>query len=874
MVCIQEKAYYGTFGNFTKNTPQVYSFPKENTNKLQKDSFEKANNQQAQQQSFKGKWLTKENMIIGGAGLAAVGIAVTVALVSRRNLSKTLNVVQGSLSDTQKALSVTQEKLQAQAEQAAENQKLIEELKGKLGKIVELPDDLKEAKNLLVKKYQSLIQDPKLSYDPLTPPAQVEMVDNIALRYANQLFKLEDLSGFERKASLGDILDTAKLREILSQNGAAEVSLPMTAKVNPVKSPNASIAGIDITDLGKTVNSDFKTNYGKRISWSEEKIARDIMQNFYDGHGNTLDGVKIAVKQLPNGEYNVRVSGLATFDYENLQYMGSGSKVENPYNAGGFGEGAKVLVANMLGKGDAKSVKYACADWELTFDAANGIVRRTLKKVNPIEGNNIEFTTNNKKLADAILDSINYFEHSQNPDFKGLHFDSRDFGFKFLENADEKGNIYLTQRFELEKTGNWDNGLDNLRLIFKRKPDPEKFKKINGIEMPKDRDRQFLTFDDIENYTKYFANGLSDEDLLKAFMTTKPRWANLPLGSKKTALKSFVEGLIDEMYSRGLAIDYSNSKFLFVKYNPSDAISDMIQTYNYKVCPDIFEHIGMLSAEEVFKRLSIHKPVAPTIEEIKKFKILEEAMRVVKEDIDVVRKAHAQNPIFKFKPDMSKEKFGEYITDMDIPHEIRAIVKKYVPQESSWHCPDNFRELDDESFKACKKEIEDFVISKLKTAAIDDSIYKQYLMLNKTRDAQNILDLATKEYFKKFSSFDLIETEDITKPRYIFDRHNETAQNTLGEAITRRKDNYGKQYLGHWVDREYLDNASFNDLLATWLHEICHKSGGDGSAQFTYTLTDMLQVLLNPSNIKNRNVKLAALEELFNQAQKPLTQAA
>ena len=83
------------------------------------------------------------------------------------------------------------------------------------------------------------------------------------------------------------------------------------------------------------------------------------------------------------------------------------------------------------------------------------------------------------------------------------------------------------------------------------------------------------------------------------------------------------------------------------------------------------------------------------------------------------------------------------------------------------------KNLSDKNFEACKKEIENFVISKLKTAAIDDPIYKQYLMLNKIGNATDVLDLATKEYFKKFASFDLIDTEDITKPRYIFDRHNE-----------------------------------------------------------------------------------------------------
>ena len=85
-------------------------------------------------------------------------------------------------------------------------------------------------------------------------------------------------------------------------------------------SKNASISGLNISDLGKTVNSDFKLNYGKRVNWSEQKIARDIMQNFYDGHGNTLDGVRLAIKKLPDGQYNIKVSGLAEFDYENLLF--------------------------------------------------------------------------------------------------------------------------------------------------------------------------------------------------------------------------------------------------------------------------------------------------------------------------------------------------------------------------------------------------------------------------------------------------------------------------------------------------------------------------------------------------------------------------
>ena len=76
--------------------------------------------------------------------------------------------------------------------------------------------------------------------------------------------------------------------------------------------------------------------------------------------------------------------------------------------------------------------------------------------------------------------------------------------------------------------------------------------------------------------------------------------------------------------------------------------------------------------------------------------------------------------------------------------------------------------------------------------------------------------------------------------------------------------NYDTVYQGHWVDREYLNNANFNEILATWLHEVCHKSGGDGTSEFTYALTDMIRVLLNTESGAISRAKLNTLEELYN----------
>ena len=790
--------------------------------------------------SFKSKWLTRENIIIGGTGIVLTAVVAAIGIFSRRNLAKTLSSVQGALTDAQ-------DKLKTQAEQIIENQKLIASL-------TELPSDLKEAKAIAIKKYQTMLQNATLSYDPLKAPIK-PLEENIYISCANKVFNIENIKPFKASEIVGNITDTVKLKEALNKKGVVELSIPMSSKVKPVISKNASISGTDIPDLGKTVNSDFKLNYGKRISWSEEKIARDIMQNFYDGHGNTLDGVKLAVKKRPDGQYNVKVSVLAKFDYENLQYMGSGSKLENPYNAGGFGEGAKVLVATMLGKGDAQHVKYSCSDWELTFDAAKGIIRRTLKKVQiPIDGNEIEFTTGNKKLADAILDSVNYFEHSGNPDFKGLQFDSKDFGFRFA-GQNEKGNIYLTQRFEYEKAGNWNNGVDNLTLIFKRKPDADEFKKITGVPMPKDRDRQFLTYEDVKNYTKYFAHNMSNEDLVKALITTRPKWEHINT-SKRTAIQGFLEGLVNEMYQRHMAINFDAEK-LVAKDNSvmSEAVRSSLFEYGYKICPEFFYKVGMSEAEKVFDSFSVHKALQPTVAEIKKLKLLEEGVNLIENDIKTAFMKFKETPTVnltkKFYDDVMADSYQ--LMRLDEIEDIKKILKKYHISGFDY----NSKKISITDYEKMKTEIETTIKNILKGNP-DEKIIK---LIQRMKDI-GYFDEMTSQYLLTYKNLNLIEHADVSKPRYIFSRTNEIAQNTLGESIT----NNGV-YLGHWIDREYLNNADYNQLLGTWIHEICHKVGGDGTPEFTYALTDMLRVILRAEVSHSAKIKLSALEDVFSKIQ-------
>ena len=85
-------------------------------------------------------------------------------------------------------------------------------------------------------------------------------------------------------------------------------------------------------------------------------------------------------------------------------------------------------------------------------------------------------------------------------------------------------------------------------------------------------------------------------------------------------------------------------------------------------------------------------------------------------------------------------------------------------------------------------------------------------------------------------------------------------QDTNAEAIIENEVSKG-----FWIDKEYLDNASFTDVLETALHELSHKVGGDGNADFSYKLTNVNsatinQIMTNPLT----RTELGALQTLWN----------
>lgn len=131
------------------------------------------------------------------------------------------------------------------------------------------------------------------------------------------------------------------------------------------------------------------------------------MQNFYDGNGHTLEGVDLKVKQNDNGTYTIRIDGKGIYNYEHLKRLG-GSDKDNPKDAGGFGEGSRIIAGSLLAKGTNR-VRFACKDWQMDFTTAEnvrtheeGVMRTLTKNEAQLDGNYVEFDTNDKELVEKL----------------------------------------------------------------------------------------------------------------------------------------------------------------------------------------------------------------------------------------------------------------------------------------------------------------------------------------------------------------------------------------------------------------------------------------------------------------------------------------
>lgn len=609
--------------------------------------------------------------------------------------------------------------------------KTIEETKAKFTDIFEGDLAPKDVRERILERLRRTINEGDYGYDIANPPVTGKKGPSSHLPVAGEI-PLPSAVGTTNRAGMIDL----HIPQIGS-DGRFSLELPMgEARISTMPSKNFKSRKGEIG---------ISEEYSEAVRWNSDKVARDIMQNFYDGHGQTLDGVKMVFTPAGNGRYRVRIDGKSTYTPDKAVILGASGKRGNTNSAGGYGEGLKMAVIKLLKDYGSGDVKVASDNWQALFNLEKSdlcderLLSYSLDRVEPFNGNFIEFETDSMELLQSLRKTVNRFYHSSNPDFRCPDFENNLMGIKVLPEG-QKGGIYIAgQRFEFD--GDFD-GLDGVTIFIK-----PNLNKISVLDQS--RDRISLNKSNLDEIAMWLArnNGMSADDKAKLLKSLESYWDHKNY-SQEGPMDSFVENFLSYIDQRDvvkrLHIRFPEKYVAYSSASP-EVVRDL-RINGYKVCQPGFSNIGMPTIRDVLGDARAHDVVIPNDVQKKKILILKEALR-------------------KLSP-----------------------------------------ALKDKHFTASE---------------LDAHIY----MFDRTASRDRRL------------------------------HSNCNAEAILDNGVSK----------GFWIDKGYLDRASFNDVLETALHELSHKAGGDESAEFSYKLTDVnadaIGHLLN--DIKSRN-EIQALASLWS----------
>ena len=614
------------------------------------------------------------------------------------------------------------------------------------------PFELRTETPVDIKAYEAQMREKmadRITYNPIEAAELIERAEKKqSLR--NEMFGNDyvpdKINAFEKLPKKAPVTVTplpaaGKLMRELRNTGHVKLSIPNEGGVK-VKPYDAVIHPEDDYRLNVTQDAGIKIRYGTKLQWSNFKIARDLLQNYYDGHGHTLEGVNIEVNKTADGKYKIKISGESSWDYSHLDQMGSSTK-HDPLDAGGYGEGTRAVAVSLLSKADITNVKYASGDWAMTYgrssdDLKSAYMTQTLSKNNEkVKGSTVEFETENADIAHKLLEAKDYFNHPHNPDFKNLDFENEFFGFK-LKDDGAKGNIYLIQRYETDGESN--NGLRGATIVFKTQPNhPTLVEKSGGeqFELGTGVDRAQIPSYDVNRILSRYVKTMTDEELTQTISSMEKFWGES--GTKKDRLNDMYVPFVKEANRRGLGIDFKDAHYVYLD-KPSISSYDMAKNMGYKIANKSMKDVGMQSFNAKDESKLPHQP---TEEQSKEIRLLEEGVRIL----------------------------------------------------------------------------------------------------------QECTDLSTK---------DLLNSDEVNKPTYMF---SEGDHGTGAEAIIE-----AGEYQGHWMRDSHLLLQNYVGNLATFLHEISHKAGGDTSEVFSMQLTKLQShitnaIMHNPNAFK----KIQTLSKMFDE---------
>ena len=595
--------------------------------------------------------------VLGGAVMHGKGQKVIRQLTSENSeLQRSTSILQESIDDGVRQIEKLSTANKSLVNDNNSLKKINKELQDEIQKAKDKLQDLfegdiapKNVRDAIYNKYKTEINKGKLSYDVETPPISGRTMPTV---YEDAI-ELPTVSGTTNRIGMRD-LDIPEV----SADGRFEYKLPTSAEMQ--------ITHMQSKDFKPVKNqlTNITESYADSVQWNNDKIARDVMQNFYDGHGQTLDGIQMTFEPAANGKYKVRIKGDSTYTVDKAVYIGESTKRDNAKAAGNYGEGLKMSVLKLLKDCGADEVKIGSDNWKLTYNLQKGdlsdkrVLAYSLDKVDKFNGNYIEFETSDKNLLETFRKTINRFYHSNNTHFRCPDFENDLIGVKLLKSGD-KGGLYIAgQRFEFN---NDFDGLNDIVIFIKEKPPVD--------ILDPSRDRTSINSNQLENIAQWLAreSRMPQEDKAKLLKALEPYWDKKSF-SDDSPVDAFLTRFL--LYAGGdfkgdLHIKFP-SNYVAYSQSSNDVVRELRKN-GYRVCKDYFSKLGMQTIHDLMGDARTHEIVIPDANQTKKILILKEALNSLSDSLKgkhfAPEELDAKIYLFNNKGDKDKKLYSDTMAE-------------------------------------------------------------------------------------------------------------------------------------------------------------------------------------------------------------------
>lgn len=485
----------------------------------------------------------------------------------------------------------------------------------------------------------------KIKADPKIYP---EILKQMADRNPDKFKSLREAERyFDSVATDADALGAAKLIDQTFGEGTFRTLSFLDEEQDSAKSVYKLLRhNIEGTSFEKQVEKGHYLNvletYG--VDWDLEKVSRDVVQNFFDANGQTLDGVdiKTSIEEETDAAGNIKKIGRVLiqapqdYDWRELIHFGGTTKQDSKTTVGGFGEGLKVAAFVLLKDQGAKQVRAASRDWELDYyfsDITTEAYRKPVKglhakkrKTDEQSGNYLEIVFEGDDADEKVKvfeDARTLFYSSENPDFQGASFDSKaSGGFKILPpdlkqvwDKNQKGHLYLAgQRTHYDSRDNWETVADLNIWTWKK-------------VQPKDRDRGMLTRSELKDVAlPMIVDSMSPDELQKSAYDFKPLWDQL---RPYTPSDDLLEKIVDKLAQAKATLEFEQEYVANDLPWGASWIADALASQGFKLCRPYMKKVGMKGAIDQFKEWQSHNRIEAGPEEVEKIELLQKAARAL-----------------------------------------------------------------------------------------------------------------------------------------------------------------------------------------------------------------------------------------------------